>query len=80
MNEALLTIPQVAEHLQISVTMVRNLIASGQLAAIDVGAGAVRHRWRVSQESLRAFEAARSAKAVATLPPPIRMTGIPNYV
>lgn len=80
MNEALLTIPQVAEHLQISVTMVRNLIAAGHLAAINVGAGAMRNRWRVSQESLRAFEAARLAKAATPLPPPVRMTGIPNYV
>jgi len=79
-NEALLTIPQVAEHLQISVTMVRNLIAAGHLAAINVGAGAVRNRWRVSVEALKAFEASRSAKAIATLPQPVRMTGIPNYV
>ena len=80
MNESLLTIPQVAEHLQISITAVRNLIAAGQLTAINVGVGAIRNRWRVSQESLRVFEAARSAKAVAMLPQPVRVNGIPNYV
>ena len=80
MNETLLTIPQVAEHLQISITAVRNLIAAGQLVAINVGVGAIRSRWRVSQQSLREFEAARSAKAMTTLPQPVRMTGIPNYV
>lgn len=48
----MLTVSNVAEVLQISKSMVRNLINSGQIPAIDLTPGSERRTWRVPSEVL----------------------------
>lgn len=57
----MLTLPQVAERLNLSADSVRRLIDAGRLEAVNVSAGA-RRRWRVQEDALQRFiEASRSA-------------------
>lgn len=48
----MLTVSNVAEVLQISKSMVRNLINSGQIPAIDLTPKSERRTWRVPSEVL----------------------------
>ncbi|AXR73176.1 MULTISPECIES: helix-turn-helix domain-containing protein [Auritidibacter] len=47
-----LTLPDVAEELQISVGAARNLVQSGELEAFQIGG---RGQWRVDSERFEAF-------------------------
>jgi excisionase family DNA binding protein len=57
---------QVAEILQTSADRITDLIAAGELQAINIGRkGAKRATWRISAESLAAFLAKRSTSPAA---------------
>ena len=47
---ALLTIPQTAEHLQVSSKTIRRWIKSGDMVAYRFG-----HQWRISKSDLHTF-------------------------
>jgi excisionase family DNA binding protein len=59
----MMTVQQVAEQLQLSEDSVLSLIRSGRLPASNVGAGAVRPRWRIDPETLAEFLDSRRATA-----------------
>ena len=59
-----LTPPQVAKRLRVSPEKVIHWIRTGKLAGINIAESALRPRFRVSAESLEAFEVAR-----AVIPP-----------
>lgn len=54
------TVRAVAKLLGISEDAVLALIASGRLAAINVGLGTKRPRWRITADALETFLAART--------------------
>jgi excisionase family DNA binding protein len=56
-----LTPPQIAKRYGCDVHRVLRWIRNGELAAVNVGDGAMRPRFRISQEALEAFERRRSA-------------------
>lgn len=56
------TVAAVASHLQISDESVLALIRSGRLRGVNVGLGVCRPRWRVSQEAINEFVAARGSQ------------------
>jgi len=59
-----LSVPELARILDLSIGRTRRLISSGAIAAINVSAKAGgRPTWRVPQESLDAFKAARLSLA-----------------
>lgn len=56
----MLTISETAAHFRVTENTVKTWIDSGELAAINVGCGKKRARWRISTESLNAFEKKRT--------------------
>jgi excisionase family DNA binding protein len=58
----LLRIPAVAEKLSVSRRYVLDLIKSGQLEAVALGQGASLRHYRVSEDALTAYLAARTVK------------------
>ena len=61
LDTATLTPPEVAKRLRISASKVRHWIESGELSAMNVATSRTgRPRYRVSVESLAAFEVGRS--------------------
>ena len=71
-----LTPAQVAELLQTSVDRVTDLVRSGELAAIDIGAkGAKRRTWRIAEDELARWLASRSTTP-RTRPTPRRKRSI----
>lgn len=78
-----LTVADVADRLNVSVSAVRTMIHSGELAAIDVTArpGATRPRLRVDLSEVERFEKARRTRPAATPKRDKRdFSHIPNYV
>ena len=64
------TVPQVAEQLSVSTARIYELIGAGVLGAIDVSAGEGRRpRWRIDDDSLRAFLSERRSGGTALDPP-----------
>jgi excisionase family DNA binding protein len=78
----LMTIEEVAERLQVSAMQIRILIDSNQLAAINVGNGKQKPRWRISREAVAEFEQRRSTSAEPLASPVSRRApkSVPNYV
>ena len=66
MTAHLLTVPQVAEHLQQPVYTVRKLIRSRALIAVNVGTPA-RPQYRVEQDALEAFVEARRTQPLTVV-------------
>lgn len=63
----LLSLNEASDILAISPDAVRAHIVAGRLHGVNIGGGALRPRWRVTEEALEAFIAARtSAPAAAT--------------
>lgn len=60
-----LTPPAIARRYGIHVSRVLAWIRSGQLAAINVGDGTRRPRWRILPDALEAFERRRAAQPAA---------------
>lgn len=60
----LLTVKEVAEALNCSVTHVYNLIGSGTLAAQNISAPGKRRSWRIDPDALDAFRTERNAEEV----------------
>jgi hypothetical protein len=54
--------PAIAKHYAVGVGTVLGWIRSGELAAINVGSGAKRPRWRIMPDALEAFERRRAAQ------------------
>lgn len=59
------TPPQLAEALAVSPETIINWIRSGELAAVNVGSGAKRPRYRIPPEAVEAWQRRR-----AVVPPP----------
>ncbi|WP_083435068.1 helix-turn-helix domain-containing protein [Rhodopirellula islandica] len=57
-----LSVPKVAAELGCGFDQVRNLIAAGELPAVNIGLGKQRARWSVSREDLDAFKARRASQ------------------
>ncbi len=57
-----LSVRKVAEELGCGIDQVRNLIAAGELPAVNIGLGKQRARWSVSREDLDAFKQRRSSR------------------
>lgn len=57
----MLTLAELAARWNCSDVHLTNLIAAGNLAAIDVSGGAIRKHWRVPFESVSRFEAANGS-------------------
>jgi hypothetical protein len=57
--------PAVARRYAVNVRRVHAWIATGELAAVNVGDGAKRPRWRVTAEAIADFERRRSAQPKA---------------
>lgn len=60
--EHALTPPVIARRYAVNVGKVLAWIASGELAAVNVGDGAKRPRWRITPEALADFERRRAAQ------------------
>ncbi|MEO9591370.1 helix-turn-helix domain-containing protein [Rhodopirellula bahusiensis] len=58
-----MSVPKVAAELGCGIDQVRNLIAAGELPAVNIGLGKQRARWSVSREDLDAFKARRASKS-----------------
>ena len=54
--------PAIAKHYAVGVGTVLGWIRSGELAAINVGSGPLRPRWRVMPDALEAFERRRASQ------------------
>lgn len=57
--------PAIAKHYAVGVGTVLGWIHSGELAAINVGSGPKRPRWRIMPEALEAFERRRASQPPA---------------
>lgn len=67
------TVQQVAECYQVDEHTVLFWLRTKELEAVNVGRSRGRRpRWRITEEALAAFEAARTATPPATLPTPRR--------
>jgi excisionase family DNA binding protein len=62
MTASMLTTLQVAVELGTKTDSVLALIHGKHLAAVDISAGGLRRRWRISREALDAFKAARGSR------------------
>jgi excisionase family DNA binding protein len=60
-DEATLTVGDVAKRLKLSTDSVLSLIRSGRLRASNVGLGKQRPRWRIAPEAIDQFLAERAA-------------------
>jgi excisionase family DNA binding protein len=68
-----------AERLGVSENKVLNWIRSGEIAAINVASKlSNRPRWRIPEEAIEAFEAARTSRPVVKPTP--RRRDYPRYV
>lgn len=79
----MLTITDIAKRYRVSRDTVASWIRAGQLTAIDVAPAQGRHRfYRVSEESLAAFERARQTRPEPRPQPPTqaKVTQCPKYV
>lgn len=70
--EQLLTLPQVADRLQVSLDTVRRLVRRREIASVNVGARAVQHR--VPAGEVDRFIAARTTPPLAAVSPLRRTT------
>jgi excisionase family DNA binding protein len=57
-----MNVRQVADELGCGIDQVRNLIAAGELAAVNIGLGKQRARWSVDRQELDAFKSRRSSR------------------
>ncbi len=64
----LLTLDAAGERLGLSGASIRRLIASGQLAGVNVGRSKVRPRWRITEDALRTYIAVKSTVPPSTIP------------
>jgi excisionase family DNA binding protein len=60
-NLDLFTVAEVAKRLSVQDDVILGHIRSGRLAAVNVGLGSRRPRWRISTESLEQFLALRTS-------------------
>jgi|GEM_PF-2293241 len=60
---ALQTIPDVANRLGIGCDAVNKLIHDGRLRAVNVGRGALRPRWRITEDAIADFISASATTA-----------------
>jgi excisionase family DNA binding protein len=75
----LLTPGEVADRLRVTAEQVRCLIRTGQLAAVNVGAGTKRPCYRITPDAVAEFLARRAQPAPATRrPPPRRFAPVPD--
>lgn len=65
-SETLHTVADVAARLVVGEAQVLDLIHSGRLAAVNVGLGAQRPRWRITPDALALFLASRATPARPT--------------
>jgi len=76
----LLTPDEVAEHLRVTTEQVRCLIRTGQLAAVNVGAGTKRPCYRITPDAVAEFLARRAQPApVPRRHQPRRLPPVPDY-
>jgi excisionase family DNA binding protein len=75
------TTKEVAEVLGVDVKHVRNLIAHGKLAAVDVSINQKRPDWRIAQSELDRFLATRTrAKPLVTERPRRQLPKVKKWV
>ena len=73
------TPPAIAKRYAVGVGTVLGWIRSGELAAINVGSGPKRPRWRIMPEAIETFERRRTAQP-ATPKPARRRKQLQNVV
>jgi len=74
-------VSEVAEILRLSENRIITLIRTGQLEAVDVSMRrAERPRWRVTQQALDNFQAARSSLPAKSAAPRQHREKVPEYV
>ncbi len=79
-NDRALTPPAVAKRYGINVHRVLAWIRNGTLAAINVGDGPTRPRWRIMPEALEAFERRRASQPPAPKSSPRRRKADPSVI
>ena len=60
-KEIYFTVSELAERWRVTTDKVRGFIHLGQLAAVNVGGGSQKPRWRISDTARKNFEQARAS-------------------
>jgi len=82
MNDALpiyTTPPRLAKRWGIKVQRILQWIRSGQLAAVNLGDGRLRPRWKIPPSAIEAFESVRASRP-APKPAPRRRRKDPSVI
>ena len=78
---SLYTILEAAERLSVTEGKVKKLLASGELAGVDVSCGSgKRKRWRVSDQAIEDFTTRRTVKQAKQAATTTRRRAIPAHI